>query len=227
MALTYGFYNAELVDGVYDRTYDAEDFGKMFEGIITDGIFPTYGKNFKVSKYEELKVRVGTGKAWFNGTWTILDKDFAVSVASDSPLTAIVLEINKKTRKNSLRSLPFGNKVTLVNDSEQGIYQYCLAYVRVANGAIADIESHIANGSENVTPWATSLFGGGSSGGSVSASTYTTGIKFIGSDKFELSFKDEKGLDYMNEFGLELDSKGRITKINNKTVGRSIVVSYG
>ena len=33
MALTYGFYNAELVNGSYDRTYDAEDFGAMFDGL--------------------------------------------------------------------------------------------------------------------------------------------------------------------------------------------------
>lgn len=39
MALTYGFYNAELKDGKYDRSYDAEDFGAMFNGIITDGVF--------------------------------------------------------------------------------------------------------------------------------------------------------------------------------------------
>ena len=35
MALTYGFYNAELVNGSYDRTYDAEDFGAMFDGLIS------------------------------------------------------------------------------------------------------------------------------------------------------------------------------------------------
>ena len=80
MALTYGFYNAELVNGSYDRTYDAEDFGAMFDGLISDGVFPTYGKQFKVTKYAELKVKVNTGKAWLNGTWTILDKAIAVSV---------------------------------------------------------------------------------------------------------------------------------------------------
>ena len=100
MALTYGFYNAELVNGSYDRTYDAEDFGAMFDGLISDGVLPTYGKQFKVTKYAELKVKVNTGKAWLNGTWTILDKAIAVSVDKDAPITAIILQVNKKQRTN-------------------------------------------------------------------------------------------------------------------------------
>ena len=43
-------------------------------------MFPTYGKKFKVTKYSGLKVKVDTGKAWFNGTWTVLDKAVTVLV---------------------------------------------------------------------------------------------------------------------------------------------------
>ena len=124
MALTYGFYNAELVNGSYDRTYDAEDFGAMFDGLISDGVFPTYGKQFKVTKYAELKVKVNTGKAWLNGTWTILDKAIAVSVDKDAPITAIILQVNKKQRTNSIFAMAAGNKVSLTNSDDLGVYQY-------------------------------------------------------------------------------------------------------
>ena len=38
MATTCGFYNAvKQDDGTYDRVYNAEQLGNMFEGIISDG----------------------------------------------------------------------------------------------------------------------------------------------------------------------------------------------
>ena len=42
--LKYGFYDA--VDR--DRAYDAEDMGRLFEGIITDGVFAAVGDKFFV-----------------------------------------------------------------------------------------------------------------------------------------------------------------------------------
>lgn len=233
MALRYGFYNAKLVDGAYDRAYDAEDFGRFFDGIISDGVLPAYGKKFKVSKYSDTKVKVSTGKAWLNGTWTILDKAIALSVDTTAPITAIVLQINKNERTNSIITVSAGNTLKLVNDDDLGVYQYCLAYVKVANKVIASIESHVGNGSENVTPIASCLAGSGggstSAGttGTMSASAYTTAIKFDDNNGFALTFKDEKGLTYVNDYVMELNSDGSIAAISNKTAGRSISVSYG
>lgn len=228
MALTYGFYNAELVNGSYDRTYDAEDFGAMFDGLISDGVFPTYGKQFKVTKYAELKVKIHPGKAWFNGTWTILDKATAISVDKDAPLTAIILQINKKQRSNTIFAMAAGSKVSLTNSDDLGVYQYCLAYVRVANGAITGVESHVGEGSENITPLATGLLGGSSGGGngSLSASAYTTDIKFHGDSGFDLAFRDEKGLTYENKFTITYAADGSVSSITNQTAGRSINISY-
>lgn len=229
MALTYGFYNAKLVNGEYDRTYDAEDFGRLFEGLITDGVFPTYGDKFKVTKESDLKVKINTGKAWLNGTWNILDKPMTISVSAAAPLTAIVLQINKKSRHNNIVAIAAGNKITLTNDDGLGLFQYCLAYVKVTNGSIASIESHVGNGSENVTPLATSLFGGGNQGstsGSVSAAAYATDIQFT-KNGFDLTFKDEKGLTYVNNYLTTLNKDGSIAVITNKSAGRSITISYG
>lgn len=233
MALTYGFYNAQLVNGAYDRTYDAEDFGAMFDGLISDGVFPTYGKRFKVTKYAELKVKVSTGKAWLNGTWTILDKAIAIDVDREAPLTAIILQVDKKHRRNAIFAMPSGNQVSLINNNQLEVYQYCLAYVHVSGGAITSVESHVGEGDENVTPLASGLMGGGSAGtsdsgssGTISASVYTTGISFHGDSGLDLTFKDERGLTYKNSFSIEYGANGDISSITNKSTGRSISISY-
>ncbi len=228
MALKYGFYNAEYKNGEYDRTYDAEDFGSMFDGLITDGVFKSYGSKFSVTKTGNTSVRVGTGKGWFKGTWTLLDEPLSLSVSSSAPLSVIILEVNKQTRTNRIFAQSAGNSVTLTRDTTRDIYQYCLAYVRVSGGAIFSVESHIGQGSVNVTPWASGLLGG--SGGTnmsttVEASAYTTAIKFKGSSKFDLTFKTEKGLTYVNSFSVT-ETNGKISKITNNTAGRSIVISY-
>lgn len=229
MGFKYGFYNAEYSNGVYDRTYDAEDFGSMFDGLITDGVFKTYGDKFKVTKTGNLSVKVGTGKAWLKGTWNVLDEPKSFTVDGSSSLNALVLQVSKTARTNTLYIKKGGNSISLINSDESGVYQFCLAYINVntSTKAITSIESHIGNGSENVTPWVTGLLGGssGDSTAVINASAYTTGIKFIGSTRFDLSFRDENGLTYTNKFSVTL-SNNKIIKITNKTAGRSITVSY-
>ena len=44
MAISSGFYNS--VNG--DRTYDADQFGSLFDGIIAPGVFPNVGDKFRV-----------------------------------------------------------------------------------------------------------------------------------------------------------------------------------
>ena len=44
MPITSGFYNS--VNG--DRVYDADQFGSLFDGIISEGIFPNVGDKFFV-----------------------------------------------------------------------------------------------------------------------------------------------------------------------------------
>ena len=45
MALTYGFYSS--TNG--DRKYSADQFGSLFEGIITNGVFMGIGKALEVT----------------------------------------------------------------------------------------------------------------------------------------------------------------------------------
>lgn len=63
MAISSGFYNS--VNG--DRTYDADQFGSLFDGIIAPGVFPNVGDKFRVRPTNNgMSVYVGAGKAWLD-----------------------------------------------------------------------------------------------------------------------------------------------------------------
>lgn len=151
MAVTYGFYNSS--NG--DRKYNAEQFGSIFDGIILDGIFELIGDHFAVTPVGgSLAVYVGTGRAWFNHTWTLNDSNFQVTLEASNlvlpRIDAIVLEVNESTRTNSFKvvtgtAASSPQKPTLTNT--QTVHQYALAYVTVPYGATtisqANIENHI------------------------------------------------------------------------------------
>ena len=68
MPVTYGFFNSK--NG--DRTYNAEEMGSLFGGIITDGIFANYpntGEQLVVAPAGGMRVKVGPGRGWFHNTW--------------------------------------------------------------------------------------------------------------------------------------------------------------
>lgn len=139
MAITYGFYNS--VGG--DRTYDAVQLSSIFDGIITDGVFELVDDALVTVDGSGMAVIVGSGKAWFDHTWTVNDADLTLNLlASDLVLPRIdtvILEVNASNavRANDIKILagtPASVPVppTLTNTSE--IHQYPLAYVAVAAG---------------------------------------------------------------------------------------------
>lgn len=149
MAVTYGFYNSS--NG--DRKYNAEQFGSIFDGIILDGIFELIGDHFAVTPVGgSLAVYVGTGRAWFNHTWTLNDSNFQVTLEASNlvlpRIDAIVLEVNESTRTNSFKvvtgtAASSPQKPTLTNT--QTVHQYALAYITVPYGATTISKANIEN----------------------------------------------------------------------------------
>lgn len=237
--LKYGFYNAEYKNGEYDRTYDAADFNSLLAMIYNEGILPwgsgSVDNSFATVKQSNNVVAVMPGIAFLDGTWNILDGLLKLNIPTTGSLCGIVLEVDKANRTNRIFVKECGNaqKVSLTRNSFEQINQYCLAAVFVANGAITRIERCIGRGESycaSPTPIATLRIGGasGSSGSSgtttIDASAYTTAIKFKG-NTFDLSFKNTNGLTYTNHFTVT-ENNGKITKITNNTVGRSIAINY-
>lgn len=153
MALTYGFYDS--MNG--DRVYNAEQVSQMFDGVITDGVFASFEDGMKVIPGSSgLSVRVRTGRAWFNHTWSwnsAITEDYGLATASPgyTRIDAMVLEINRTVagagnRTNSFKIVTGTasmnpQKPTLVHT--EGVDQYALAYITVGPGATSISQANI------------------------------------------------------------------------------------
>lgn len=142
MAFEFGFYNS--IDG--DRTYDADQFGDLFTGLITDGVYASIGDALMTTPGPGLSVIVGTGRAWFNKTWNVnrtkmqLNLDLADLLLPR--IDAVVLEVNKNSfsRTNSIKIItgtPSANPTRPGYSATNNVYQYPLAYIYVKANAEA------------------------------------------------------------------------------------------
>lgn len=150
MSFASGFFNS--VD--HDRLYDATDISRLFDGLIRDGIFASIGDCMVVKQSNQMNVTVGTGRAWFNHTWSYNDALYPVTIPPSEILMdridAIVLEINsvEAVRANSIKlikgtpsSTP--TKPALTNIKE--VHQYPLAYVTVGKEVTSIRQADIEN----------------------------------------------------------------------------------
>lgn len=162
MSFKFGFYNA--ID--HDRSYSAEDFGQMFDGLITDGIYSSIGGALAVVAGSGLSVNVRPGRAWFNHTWNVNTADFPIQLDYADLLLpridAIVLEIDTRAvvRANSLKRVtgtPATNPVKPTLTKSDGLYQYPLAYVRIPQNSTNVEAANIENCIGNVTPFCTGI----------------------------------------------------------------------
>ena len=149
MAVTYGFYNS--ING--DRTYSAEQMGSIFDGIIKDGVYQGLGEAFKVTASTGMTVNVGSGRAWFDHTWTLNDTKLPVTLDAAHVLLpridSIVIEINKNTssRANSVKVLkgsPSSSPIQPALTRNGNVRQYRIANVTVNPGAISIKQSDIS-----------------------------------------------------------------------------------
>lgn len=134
MAITWGFYNSQ--NG--DRKYSAEDFSKMFDGLISDGIFSTFGDAFVVTPYSGMTVKVGTGRAWFNHTWTLNDSSYISGMNFTKPtgvnskrIDTIVIEVNTSTRTNTIKKITGSTTAPTLTKGAGGVYQYPIADIHL------------------------------------------------------------------------------------------------
>lgn len=104
MALDYGFYNS--YDG--DRRYNAEQMGSIFDGIVTEGVYSGVGNMMMVRPGIGMQIIVGSGRAWFKGTWSRNKEDEPMDVPQADPafgrIDAVVLVVDKNddVRENRL-----------------------------------------------------------------------------------------------------------------------------
>lgn len=150
MSLTFGFYNS--VNG--DRRYDAVQMSSLFDGIIRDGVFMSIGDKLMVTANTGMSVVVGSGRAWFDHTWTNNDAPFALEVPASEVLLnrmdAVVLEVNSlsEVRGNAIKIVkgtPASSPAAPIMVNTTGVRQYPLAYLYVPALATTVTQGNITN----------------------------------------------------------------------------------
>ena len=149
MAVTFGFYNS--VNG--DRMYDAKQMSSLFDGLIRDGIYQAIGDAFAVKAVAANNITVGTGRAWFNRTWTLNDSILPITMNAPEVLLpridAIILEVDStNVRANSIKVLKgtaasSPSRPTLIRTTDKN--QYALAYITRRPNATAILQSDISS----------------------------------------------------------------------------------
>lgn len=71
MAEQSGFFDAHLVNGIYDRVYLADNFAKYFASFIGNGVFGGKSNELLVQQKAtaNMSVAVLSGQGWINGYW--------------------------------------------------------------------------------------------------------------------------------------------------------------
>lgn len=167
MATTCGFYNAvKQEDGTYDRVYNAEQLGNMFEGIISDGVYEAVDDALIVKSKSGMTVEVGAGRAVAGSKWlkndakkditlaashATLNRWSAIAVRFDhSNRTADIIEIAGTVASSPTKPLP------VHTDSTDDLF---LAYIYVAKGAseIRQMDISDVRADNNVCGWVTGV----------------------------------------------------------------------
>jgi len=164
MAVTFGFYNSLN----HDRQYNSVQLSSIFDGIINDGIFFSLGTHMVVTPSSDMNISVGSGRAWFNHTWTDNDAAIilAVDPASSTPdidrIDIVVLEVNASddVRANSVKIIkgtPGTTPVAPTLTNAGNVHQYALAHISVPYGLTAITAGEITNkiGVTEGTPYIT------------------------------------------------------------------------
>ena len=159
MSVTYGFYNSR--NG--DKKYDSIDLARMFDGVISDGIFETVGDKLTVSAGSGMTVNVGSGRAWLNHTWTLNDSSLSLTIPNSEQvlnrIDTIAIDVDRLNRINTIivvKGTPASNPVapTLINNPDSEHYQYPLCDIYVGAGVTKIEQGKITNRIGTDTPFA-------------------------------------------------------------------------
>ena len=163
MSLTSGFFDSFNED----RKYNSLQFSSIFDGIISDGIYATYGDYFLVSPVSGMNIKVGTGRAWLDHTWTLNDADYPLTVEDAEVvlkrIDTVIIEVDRSNsgRINRLRILkgtPASAPVAPQLTKTESLKQYPLADILVKPNATEIVAADITNriGTKDL-PWVSGI----------------------------------------------------------------------
>lgn len=141
MAEKSGFFNAKLVSGSYDRTYQAEDFADCLSLFIPNGIYvedsETLTGTIDKTTVQGLKpyssgtsLFIKEGKAFINGYWYLLDeRDLEISLTVNTTKAIALMYVAADRRMRvELLDLVDGQPSIPKTDAQYGILLGTVSY---------------------------------------------------------------------------------------------------
>ena len=138
MAIHSYFFDAQLIDGNYDREYYASDMARYLDGLVGNGVFPIPSSSLQVRAGSGMQVIVAAGMGWIDGYKLINDADMTLNIdnadANLNRIDRVVFRVNMTTRlmeivvrKGNAASSPTAPPVT----RSQDMIEYSLATITV------------------------------------------------------------------------------------------------
>ena len=149
MAVSSGFFNS--LNG--DRKYNAQQMSQIFDGIIIDGVFMVIGDHFNGTPGGGLTTILGSGKCWFNGTWTLntaplqMTHDAASTIYDRIDTVIVDVYPDAAVRANTfkiVKGTPASSPVAPTLIKTTGHYQYPLYNVRIVKNSTTITTANIA-----------------------------------------------------------------------------------
>ena len=164
--LKAGFYNAVMVDGEPDRTYNAEEVNDYLKGIIADnGVFANISSACQVVAGTGMQVIVKAGRGKVNNHWFEIESDVTLEIEPAdvilNRIDSIVVRHSAEDRKVTLavkKSELATNPVPSLSHLNE-LYEICLAKVRVDKNVQTITNSMITDNRPNTMEcgWITGL----------------------------------------------------------------------
>lgn len=164
MAWTSGFFNS--VNG--DRLYNSDQMSRIFEGLITDGVYESVGNKLAVQPNSGMTIQIATGRGWFGKHWVENDSELTLTVEpSDVVLNRYVAVMIKADDTDAVRDvipyLKYGEFATTpvkpTVTRTESVKEFCLAYIYIKAGMTEIKASDIIDtrADESVCGWVTGL----------------------------------------------------------------------
>ena len=164
MAWTSGFFNS--IDG--DRTYNAEQMSRLFEGLITNGVYASVANKLAVEPNNGLTIQINTGRGFFSWHWVDNDSPMLFTLEEPDVLmkryAAVVIKVDDSDDvRDVIPYIKYGDFATdpikpAMTRSEK-VNEYCLAYVLINANATTISASAIEDtrGNTDLCGWVTGI----------------------------------------------------------------------
>ncbi len=169
MAQKSGFFNALLDAGVYDRTYNADDYSDNLAVIIGNGVLRSANDDLKVTAVG-LNLTVNAGRAWINGHYYNNTTAYSLPAISTptgaSRIDRVVLRLDNTITGRTisiqyLQGTAATSPVAPALTRNDQIYELCLADILVDANAVS-VTVIDRRGNADLCGWVYSVSGDGS-----------------------------------------------------------------